>query len=71
MVKMNSQLKAGDVVVLKSGGPLMTIGQVKEKEYWCIWFIKEELKAGYFPFDSIEQSDKRGMVPMKTIGAVD
>ena len=31
--------KDGDVVQLKSGGPLMTIEKVNEKNsYFCVWF---------------------------------
>lgn len=40
------EFKAGDVVQLKSGGPLMTVEQVgeksmtSEKAVWCTWFEK-------------------------------
>lgn len=38
------EFKAGDVVVLKSGGPRMTVSQVGqahmtgEDTVWCVWF---------------------------------
>ncbi|HKT27884.1 YodC family protein [Dyella sp.] len=45
-----SDFKPGDVVQLKSGGPVMTIKFIDEdEEAFCEWFDKkEELKAGRF-----------------------
>ena len=34
--------KVGDVVVLKSGGPKMTIAAVKADRAICIWFNRRE-----------------------------
>lgn len=59
-------MKAGDTVVLKSGGPLMTIDKVAnrphstEQSAWCSWFDKTKLEHGVFPLTSlkvIEQED--------------
>ena len=34
------KLKVGDVVVLKSGGPNMTIQRIEENgDIFCVWFI--------------------------------
>ena len=41
---MADELKKGDVVKLKSGGPLMTISNIGEQygepKVWCVWFEK-------------------------------
>lgn len=43
---MAEEFKKGDVVVLKSGGPRMTVANVGasaldgEQTIWCIWFEK-------------------------------
>jgi uncharacterized protein YodC (DUF2158 family) len=42
------QFREGDVVQLKSGGPLMTISKLGETGIYCDWFIKDELKHGVF-----------------------
>lgn len=35
---MNEEFKIGDVVQLKSGGVLMTVGEIKDKNVSCVWF---------------------------------
>ncbi|OPY95293.1 hypothetical protein A5906_09240 [Bradyrhizobium sacchari] len=35
------ELKAGDVVMLKSGGQPMTVAEVKEEEVLCLWMGME------------------------------
>lgn len=53
-VKMSNQLKVGDIVVLKSGGPQMTVVEldlVINGKFLteCVWFSKEEkLEQGLF-----------------------
>ena len=34
--------KVGDVVVLKSGGPKMTIAALKQDRAFCIWFNQRD-----------------------------
>lgn len=35
------ELKAGDVVMLKSGGQPLTVAEVKENEVLCLWMGME------------------------------
>lgn len=35
-------LKVGDVVVLKSGGPKMTVAAVKQERVFCTWFNQRD-----------------------------
>jgi uncharacterized protein YodC (DUF2158 family) len=34
-------LKVGDVAVLKSGGPKMTVFLIETQTYGCVWFDSE------------------------------
>lgn len=56
------QLKIGDVVRLKSGGPPMTITDVGQDHddgkpvVWVSWFDeKKQVANGYFPAESVER----------------
>jgi uncharacterized protein YodC (DUF2158 family) len=50
---MNETLKAGDVVQLKSGGPLMTVNFVENEGgaeiAACTWFIKDKQQGRSTP----------------------
>ncbi|MEY9191858.1 DUF2158 domain-containing protein [Bradyrhizobium ottawaense] len=43
---MADGIKAGDIVQLKSGGPMMTVDQVGEiygdPKVWCEWFVQDK-----------------------------
>ncbi len=43
-VQMAEEFRKGDVVKLKSGGPLMTVSNIGEylgeQKVWCVWFEK-------------------------------
>lgn len=59
---MADEIKAGDTVQLKSGGPLMTVEQVATRAgggiaAWCQWFEKNKLETGVFPLTSLELAD--------------
>lgn len=42
---MANQIKEGDVVQLKSGGPKMTISRIKDSDaIFCEYFLEGELK---------------------------
>ena len=36
--EVSMDFKIGDVVKLKSGGPLMTVNGTKGDDVWCRWF---------------------------------
>ncbi|RIV42279.1 YodC family protein [Flagellimonas pelagia] len=54
-----SELKLGDVVFLKSGGPEMTIYKVSERnnQVGCKWFDGKELKYGAFIKEELQKKD--------------
>ena len=56
---MAEQLKAGDTVVLKSGGPLMTVlflnAGYGERDIACSWFLENgELRNDVFQPESVK-----------------
>jgi len=62
---MEQKFKIGDVVILKSGGPKMTItndktgvdmslGNVWNGRYDCKWFDGDSMQKSRFPQDSLE-----------------
>lgn len=57
---MSEQFKAGDVVMLKSGGPEMTINYIDEtkKEAECIWFEGFKKCKDTFNPDALEKVEK-------------
>lgn len=54
------QVKAGDIVRLKSGGPKMTVTQVgesamvREPTVWCVWFVGAKKFEDTFSPDVLE-----------------
>jgi uncharacterized protein YodC (DUF2158 family) len=59
---MPDEIKVGDVVQLKSGGPNMTVNEIGKPgmggtgplSAWCSWFdSKGEEKKGTFPLTSL------------------
>lgn len=47
------EIKAGDVVRLKSFGPSMTVEKVIDDEAKCRWFILDEVRYGNFSVASL------------------
>jgi uncharacterized protein YodC (DUF2158 family) len=48
-----SDIKRGNVVQLKSGGPPMTVAKVEEPVASCIWFNNGTMESGGFHIDTI------------------
>ena len=38
---MNTEFKVGDAVILKSGGPRMTIETLESGRADCVWFVRD------------------------------
>ena len=60
--------KIGDTVRLKSGGPLMTVTEVRSDSpssgkpmVWVKWFSDSEAKQDHFPPDALE-ADRGGFI---------
>lgn len=55
-----SEFAVGDIVRLKSGGPVMTVQSLPDlpgRQYRCQWFAGKKLESGTFPPDSLELVD--------------
>ena len=52
------ELKCGDVVVLNSGSPNMTVGDkgVAESSVYCLWFEGAFLRTAEFPLASLKKA---------------
>lgn len=54
-----NQIQAGTIVILKSGGPKMTVDTVDRTDtgrvqVWCIWFDGQKQVSGSFPIEALE-----------------
>jgi uncharacterized protein YodC (DUF2158 family) len=57
----DAQFKLGDIVSLRSGGPLMTIAMVDGKTAFCEWFSDDQQpQSRSFALTSLKQSEQRG-----------
>lgn len=61
---MDHEIKAGDVVTLKSGGPLMTVDSVGDnwgtQSAWCTWFDGKKQANHVFPVTSLKLGEDNG-----------
>jgi len=57
MVHMD--IKAGEVVELKSGGPPMTVRDVKNGMAWCQWFEGANAKGDSFATTSLKPAKEQ------------
>jgi uncharacterized protein YodC (DUF2158 family) len=55
---VTQQLKTGDVVQLKSGGPKMTVQKIESSRVYTQWFAGSKLESGSFPLDSVEPASQ-------------
>jgi uncharacterized protein YodC (DUF2158 family) len=54
--------KPGDVVVLKSGGPKMTVegSGSSGREVTCVWFAEEDVQRGVFAPETLRKLESEG-----------
>ncbi len=59
---MQSRFQVGEIVMLKSGGPEMTVSQIANNRgaplIRTTWFEGSELKRGQFPEESLKSTKK-------------
>jgi len=58
-----SNIQAGDVVQLKSGGPYMTVAWIEEGEACCEWFDGKKNAMAKFPLTSLGKSTAKELKP--------
>jgi uncharacterized protein YodC (DUF2158 family) len=60
------QFKSGELVQLKSGGPVMTVQAFHNGSgnYHCTWFAGKKLDSGYFAPASIQPAVLKPAVPL-------
>ena len=54
---MADQIKVGDVVQLKSGGPLMTVEIVDADRAFCTWFTNNEKRREPFQLAALQVAE--------------
>ena len=52
--------KKGDIVVLKSGGPPMTIYEIDTECVYCVWFKGDERVQGAFGPETLKLLPEQG-----------
>lgn len=70
-----SDWKAGDVVILKSGGPTMTVVSVGDfmmsaglnPGVLCVWFSKEDRNESVFHPDALQRYEPPRPISYKTV----
>jgi len=68
-----SAIKSGDLVVLKSGGPTMTVDPVNTDVFddskitglFCVWFFGEKLERMRFDHGAVEPARSQNAAPRK------
>jgi uncharacterized protein YodC (DUF2158 family) len=66
-----SELKAGDIVVLKSGGPKMTIDRGDlDGQVWVCWFDGPILRHECFPPATLEIYSSGAVAPSAELNAL-
>ncbi|MBM4042792.1 MAG: DUF2158 domain-containing protein [Planctomycetes bacterium] len=54
---MTEELRPGDVVQLRSGGPLMTVASIDEHGVTCMWFDRNKREGAIFPPEALQKED--------------
>jgi uncharacterized protein YodC (DUF2158 family) len=49
------KIVVGDTVMIKSGGPIMTVNTVDRGIAYCQWFEKNDLKNGRFSIEAVKK----------------
>jgi uncharacterized protein YodC (DUF2158 family) len=63
-----SNFNIGDVVVLKSGGPKMTVDRVEGGNMVCVWFDGNATKYGTFSSSALKVYDPPQNQPSSSRG---
>ena len=58
--------EVGDVVQLKSGGPIMTVSSTEGSHLFCEWFDNGEAKNGYYPPAALQAVSEGGSKEFRT-----
>ena len=56
---MSEGFKTGDLVELKSGSPVMTVGTIDSKTAWCQWFAGAKHEKAQFLKEMLKKSEPR------------
>jgi uncharacterized protein YodC (DUF2158 family) len=56
---MAGQIQAGDIVVLKSGGPEMTVKWVQGSDCYCEWFDGKKPMGSNFEITSLRPANSK------------
>jgi uncharacterized protein YodC (DUF2158 family) len=54
---MADAIEAGDTVMVKSGGPLMTVKSLQETDAICVWFEGKTKKESKFALVTLVKDD--------------
>jgi uncharacterized protein YodC (DUF2158 family) len=67
------EFKEGDLVRLKSGGPVMTVEELYDEDLSCVWFEKvgnkQVMQRGSFRPSVLDKAQKPGIASMRVIRA--
>jgi len=57
----------GDIVILKSGGPPMTVEEIVADGVWCLWFEGKRRQRKLFPAPTLQDSTTSSPVKLGDI----
>lgn len=60
VVQPDHDFEIGDLVELKSGGPVMTVVGIAAASLRCGWFTEGEYLSGTFPSTALDRADGKG-----------